>query len=170
MVRRKTAVVRLTEDERIILRDWTRKGKSENRLVERARVILLADEGRTNQQIAQQLHTRTARVSKWRQRFATSRLAGLQDAARSGKPAKYDESTEKRVLKLLDEAPQKLVHQHGSGIRPQSRRCSGALSKSPRECPGLVGRRETIHSGAGARAGLSAPARRQGGKRLQSLL
>lgn len=107
MVRRKTAVVRLTEDERIILRDWTRKGKSENRLVERARVILLADEGRTNQQIAQQLHTRTARVSKWRQRFATSRLAGLQDAARSGKPAKYDESTEKRVLKLLDEAPPK---------------------------------------------------------------
>jgi transposase len=107
MVRRKTALVRLSEDERTTLRDWTRKGKSENRLVERARVILLADEGRTNQQIARQLHTRTARVSKWRQRFAANRLAGLQDAARSGKPAKYDEVTEKRVLQLLDEAPPK---------------------------------------------------------------
>jgi transposase len=107
MLRRKTAVVQLTEDERTTLRDWTRKGKSENRLVERARVILLADPGRTNQQIAEQLNTRTARVSKWRQRFVTNRLAGLQDAARSGKPAKYDESTEKRVLKLLDEAPPK---------------------------------------------------------------
>ena len=107
MVRRNTAVVRLTEDERTTLRDWMRKGKSENRLVERARVILLADEGCTNRQIADQLNTRTARVSKWRQRFAANRLAGLQDAARSGKPAKYDESTEKRVLKLLDEMPPK---------------------------------------------------------------
>ena len=31
----------------------------------------------------------------------------MQDAARSGKPAKYDQSSEKRVLKLLDEAPPK---------------------------------------------------------------
>ena len=107
MARQKTAVVLLTEDERATLQDWTRKGKSENRLVERARVILLADQGRTNQQIADQLDTRTARVSKWRQRFAANRLMGLQDAARSGKPAKYGESTEKRVLKLLDEAPPK---------------------------------------------------------------
>jgi len=107
MTRRKTALVRLTEEERKTLREWTRKGKNENRRVERARVILLADEGRTNRQIAQQLHTRTARVSKWRQRFAAERLSGLQDAARSGKPARYDESTERRVLKLLDEAPPK---------------------------------------------------------------
>ena len=107
MARRSRALVGLTDEERSILREWTRKGKSENRLVERARVILLADEGRTNQQIATQLHTRTARVSKWRQRFAAHRLAGLQDAARSGRPSKYDESTEKRVLQLLDEKPPK---------------------------------------------------------------
>jgi transposase len=107
MARRSTSLVRLTEEERTTLRQWTRKGSTESRLVERARVILLADEGRTNRQIALQLHTRTARVSKWRQRFAADRLAGLQDAARSGKPAKYDESTEKRVLELLDEPPPK---------------------------------------------------------------
>ena len=105
MARRTTAVVQLSEEERTTLREWSRKGKGEYRLVERARVILLADEGRTNQQIAEQLKTRTARVSKWRQRFAAHRLSGLQDAARSGKPAKYDEATEKRILKLLDETP-----------------------------------------------------------------
>jgi transposase len=53
------------------------------------------------------LHTRTARVSKWRQRFGAYGLAGLGDAERSGKPAKYDESTEKQVLALLDQAPPK---------------------------------------------------------------
>ena len=68
---------------------------------------MLAGEGRTNERIGKALKTRTARVSKWRQRFGTKRLAGLGDAERSGKPAKYDENTEKRVLGLLDEAPPK---------------------------------------------------------------
>jgi transposase len=106
-MRQATAVIRLSEEEVKILQDWSRRGKSEHRLVERARIILLAGEGRTNEQIAKALKTRTARVSKWRQRFGMKRLAGLGDAERSGKPAKYDDHTEKRVLGLLDEAPPK---------------------------------------------------------------
>src|SRR5947199_6645869 len=69
--------------------------------------FFLANEGRTNQQIAAELKTRTARVSKWRQRFCQHRLEGLGDAPRPGKPAKYDETTEKRVLDLLDQPPPK---------------------------------------------------------------
>ncbi len=106
-MRRETAVIRLTEEETSRLQEWTRRGKTEQRLVERARIILLANEGRTNEQIAAALKTRTARVSKWRQRFGKSRLEGLGDAARSGKPAKYDAATEKRVLGLLDQSPPK---------------------------------------------------------------
>ena len=53
------------------------------------------------------MHTRTARVSKWRQRFGIQRLAGLVDAPRSGKPARYGKTTEKRVLALLDQPPPK---------------------------------------------------------------
>ena len=102
-MRREPAVIRLSEDEVKTLTEWTRRGKNEHRLVERARIILLAHQGKTNQQIAEQLHTRTARVSKWRQRFGMERIAGLGDAARPGKPARYDESIEKRVLALLDE-------------------------------------------------------------------
>src|SRR6059058_5913751 len=76
-MRQATAVIRLSEEEVKILQDWSRRGKSEHRLVERARIILLAGEGRTNEQIAKSLKTRTARVSKWRQRFGVKRLAGL---------------------------------------------------------------------------------------------
>ena len=94
-MRQATAVIRLSEEEAKILQDWSRRGKSEHRLVERARIILLAGEGRTNEHIAKALKTRTARVSKWRQRFGMKRLAGLGDAERSGKPAKYDDHTEK---------------------------------------------------------------------------
>jgi transposase len=106
-MRRPNAIIHLSEEESQTLQDWTRRGKSEHRLVERARIILLAGEGRSNEQIAKALKTRTARVSKWRQRFGAQRLAGLGDAERCGKPAKYDETTEKRVLGLLDEAPPK---------------------------------------------------------------
>jgi transposase len=119
-MRQANAVIRLDEDELNTLADWTRRGKSEYRLVERAKIILLAHEGKTNEQIADQLHTRTARVSKWRQRFGKYRISGLNDAARPGKPAKYDKSTEKRVLSLLDEPPPKGYSQwNGSRVAEQ---------------------------------------------------
>ena len=117
-MRRDPAIISLNEDEVKTLTGWTRQGKSEHRLVERAKIILLAHQGKTNQQIARQLHTRTARVSKWRQRFGQNRLAGLRDAARSGQPAKYDRTTEKQVLALLDEPPPK-------GLLPMERESLG---------------------------------------------
>jgi transposase len=99
---RSPAQVRLTESEEATLREWTRKGTSEQRLVDRARIILLSNEGMTVEKIAEQLQTRPARVSKWRQRFAQDGLAALSDAPRPGKPHKYDEAVEGRVLSLLD--------------------------------------------------------------------
>src|ERR1043166_2658629 len=95
--------VRLAFEEVATLRGWTRKGTSEQRLVERAKIILLSNEGVTVENIARQLDTRPARVSKWRQRFAQDRLSALSDAPRPGKPRTYDSMTETRVLRLLDE-------------------------------------------------------------------
>jgi transposase len=53
-------------------------------MVERSWVILLSHKGLAVENIAERLQTRAARVSKWRQRFAKDRLAGLSDAPRSG--------------------------------------------------------------------------------------
>lgn len=119
-MRRQTATIRLTEKEIGTLQEWTRRGKNEHRLVERAKIILLANGGRTNEQIAQQLQTRTARVSKWRQRFGAQRLAGLRDAERSGKPAKYGDDTEKQVLALLDQSPPKGYSQWNGRLLAQA--------------------------------------------------
>jgi transposase len=99
------AVIRLREDEQKTLRQWLRAGTSEQRKVERARIVLLASQGHSTHQIARMLHTRPARVSKWRQRFAHHGLPGLDDSARPGKPHQYDASTEKRVLRQLDQPP-----------------------------------------------------------------
>jgi transposase len=106
-MRRSSAAVQVSVEEKQVLDEWLRRGKTERRLAERAKIVLLAHEGRSNEEIAEQLDTRTARVSKWCGRFRKDRIAGLTDSARPGKPALYDKRTEKRVLSLLDEKPPK---------------------------------------------------------------
>jgi len=101
----KKSVIELTSEEEKTLRSWVRSGKTEKRLVDRAEIILALSTGKSNAEIASELGTRTARVSKWRRRFAKGRLSGLLDAPRSGKPPKYNFDTEKQILAKLDEPP-----------------------------------------------------------------
>ena len=102
---KKATLVLLSAEEKQTLQRWRRAQKTEQRVAERVRIILLAAQGRSNLEIAAELGTRPARVSKWRTRFARQRLAGLADQARPGKPRQYDAETEKRILKKLDESP-----------------------------------------------------------------
>lgn len=93
----------LSEDERNTLETWVRRSTTEQRLAQRACMVLEAAAGKTTKEVAASLQVRPATVSKWRTRFARDRLAGLTDATRSGKPATYDAITERRILAQLDE-------------------------------------------------------------------
>ena len=95
----------LAPEEADTLSRWARAGRSEHRQALRARIILRAAAGEGTNAIAASLGTRPATVSKWRTRFATLRLAGLTDEPRPGKPRTYTETTERRILAQLDEAP-----------------------------------------------------------------
>lgn len=75
---------------------------AEKRLVERATIILKSHDGLRIDQIARDMCTRPNTVAKWRNRFLKSRMDGLKDAARSGKPKKYNDSTRNNVLKILE--------------------------------------------------------------------
>jgi len=97
--------IELTDDERSLLENWVRRTTTEQRLAQRARMVLEAAAGKTTKEIAASLRVRQATVSTWRTRFAQHRAAGLADAPRPGKPAVYDARTEVRILKQLDEPP-----------------------------------------------------------------
>src|SRR5712692_5898447 len=97
--------ITLSVEEEQSLQQWVRAGTTEQRLADRAQAILLASQGQNSRQIAKALQTRSARVSKWRTRFAKHRLDGLRDGHRSGRPRRYDATTERRVLRQLDEPP-----------------------------------------------------------------
>ena len=99
----RATVIRLSVEERGVLEQLVRSAKTEQRLVLRSRIILLAVEGLGTNEIARRLGVRAGTVSKWRTRFAEHGFAGLYDASRSGAPAKYDDKTELRILSKLDE-------------------------------------------------------------------
>lgn len=98
-------VITLSDEERNELESWVRKGTMEQRMVQRARIVLESAAGKMTKEIAQTLNLRIATVSQWRNRFFHRRLDGLQDAPRPGKAAKYNRETEKRILKQLDTTP-----------------------------------------------------------------
>jgi hypothetical protein len=57
--------------------------------VQRAKMILYAAQGLSNDEIAACLDTRREVVSLWRKRFFTDRLAGLEEQARPGRPRTF---------------------------------------------------------------------------------
>ena len=57
--------------------------------VVRARMILLAAQGLSNQEIAARLQTRREVVSLWRKRFFEQRLEGLEERPRPGRPRAF---------------------------------------------------------------------------------
>lgn len=97
--------ISLTEEERAVLEGMVRSPKTEQGLSDRARIVLLAAEGRSTRSIALELDTWPGRVSRWRTRFAAQRLAGLEDRPRPGATPVYTAETDRRILAQLDEPP-----------------------------------------------------------------
>ena len=61
--------------------------------VQRAKMILLAAEGLSNDEIAARLDARREVVSMWRKRFFEERLAGLEEQSRPGRPRTFPPRT-----------------------------------------------------------------------------
>lgn len=81
----KLYAVRLSEAEGHSLKTLLRTGVAEARVLTRARVFLLADEGHTDQQIVAALGIALVTVHRLRQRLATEGLAAaLQEKPRPG--------------------------------------------------------------------------------------
>ena len=98
-------MISLIEEEQEQLESWVRAGTKEQRLVQRARIVLESAAGSKTREIARRLGLREATVSKWRLRFDMKRVPGLTDAPRPGAQLKYDRSTERRILTALDNPP-----------------------------------------------------------------
>jgi transposase len=82
-------VVDLSAGERHELETRARRYTSPYRDVIRAKIVLLADAGLSNDVIAARLDTPRQIVSKWRKRFYLFRLPGLEEQPRGGRPTRF---------------------------------------------------------------------------------
>ena len=108
---RPLAPLSLDPEERQVLERWTRRRKTAQALALRARIILLADEGSSNGEVAEALGITRATVGKWRSRFLDQRLDGLLDEPRPGAPRTItDEDVERVVTLTLEQTPKDATH------------------------------------------------------------
>lgn len=98
----------LTAEEERVIHTLARSRTASVRLVERARIIEAASQGKTIPEIAVTLHLKEATVRKWFKRFEEQGLAGLEDAPRSGAPPTYTPENRAVVLEVAATAPSKL--------------------------------------------------------------
>ena len=92
-------IVDLTDAEREQLLQLTRRGRSSVRQVTRARVLLKANGGMTDQEVAKALDIGTATVSRTRQRFVEEGLGNaLKERPRPGQRPKLTGKEEARLV------------------------------------------------------------------------
>lgn len=91
--------IMVSDEDRPILERWSRGRSTPSRLVLRAQIVLAAAQGLDNQTIAEKLSTNRLLVGKWRTRFASQGIAGIEkDAPRGGRPAKAREGMAARII------------------------------------------------------------------------
>ena len=105
-------VINLSDEERKTLETWSRGRSTQARRVSRARVVLMAADGMTNESIAAELGASKPTVGRWRSRFASWRIAGIEkDATRPGRQRTLTaEMVDLIVSKTTQEKPKAATH------------------------------------------------------------
>src|SRR5215207_1210809 len=107
-----TCAVPMPAKDRAELTRWTRTPSLRAGLAQRARIVLLADEGVGTNEIVARVGVSKPTVIAWRKRYAAEGIAGLADRPKPGRPARVDEVAV--VLATLEPPPQRLGVTHWS--------------------------------------------------------
>ncbi len=98
--------IQLTDQERRDLKRLIESGRKLARKITRARILLLADTGKTDKEIAQALQVCTYTVHKIRKRFFNEKsINSLEEKSRPGKPPKLDGLTAAQITALACSDP-----------------------------------------------------------------
>lgn len=102
----KKYIVTLTDEERVTLQEMLHKGNSGVRKMNRAHILLLADEGESDAAIVEALHTSLSTIQRTRQRFVEEGFEeALNERRRSGAPAKLTGRKEAFLVALACSDP-----------------------------------------------------------------
>jgi putative transposase len=100
--------IHLLEDERVFLREFVRKGKKNARMIVRANVLLLADQGCDNEEISKLAGVHRQSIWRVKKRYLDEGLqSSLKEKSRPGQPRKYSEKHEAEIIALACSSPPK---------------------------------------------------------------
>jgi hypothetical protein len=103
---RKGIEIVVSELEREQLRSMSRSRSLPHSLVRRAKIVLMAADGRTSQEIATQCEVTSPAITHWKKRFVAHGLAGLHDEVRAGRPRTHDhEAVAELLARILHDKP-----------------------------------------------------------------
>ncbi len=103
---RKVYIVELTTEEKDELLELTRKGKVSARKIKRANILLQADKGKTDREIAENLEVGKATVERTRKKFVEGGLEwALNERHRPGGKLKLDGTKEAFLVALAHSEP-----------------------------------------------------------------
>ena len=91
-------------EERSELERRVRAHTSTQRMVKRARIVLMAADGFPNRQIAAVVGMSEEYVGVWRRRFESERFAGLEDRPRPGRPRVYGHDDRLKIIETVTAA------------------------------------------------------------------
>ncbi len=107
-----TGLVEVSDGDRLTLVSWARSSSVRAGLSMRAKIVLAAAAGEGTSSISRRLGVSRPTVIQWRDRYAASGLAGLDDAERSGRPKTVDDAA--ILAATLEPPPQRLGVTHWS--------------------------------------------------------
>ena len=105
--------IEIAPEDRPVLEKWAGARATERRLVDRARIVLLAGEGRPARQIAERVGCAERTVKQWRSRYQRDGLEGLRDRPKPGRPLTHGQAVRARLIALACTRPPDT----GEGVR-----------------------------------------------------
>lgn len=109
--RRRRPPLSLEPEEREHLEALARSRSLPHKIVTRARIVLMANDGKTITEIAHRTGVAHQTASNWRRRFAERGIAGLHDELRPGRPRSIpDERIATLIKKTLETKPKDGTH------------------------------------------------------------
>src|SRR5687767_9090527 len=95
---RPKAELHITDEERAELVRLARRRSAGSALVDRARIVLACAAGADKCEVAEKLGVSQPMVGRWRRRFVASRLDGLFDEPRIGRPRLISDEHVERIV------------------------------------------------------------------------
>ena len=102
---------RLDQKDKTTLKRWLRSTTLPHGLGVRANILLALHRGESPTEISESLNVTRRTVYKWKERYLSDGIDGLEDQPRPGRPTKINDKTVKKVLSLSQEyIPEESTH------------------------------------------------------------